>query len=278
MKKILLLSTAILAVTTAASAQITTKGELGFKADNTDASSTGATDTGNTKDDTHTEFSVTGELSSSYTNDSKAGFSWGASWDFDWTAKDGSAAVTASDSQIYIDTEFGKVTLGQGVSAGLINDAADSIFTTDSNTDLESEAIKFSDSYAGLSVAVAVDDGGSIESAFSYTIAGLTFSAAQYAGAGSDDKTDYVYGVSGDVAGLSFAFGANPNPDPGKPEAAYEFGYTFAGLGITVTGEDSQLGDIDLTYDLADGLEASVSYDARDGKGVFDSVGLTVSF
>ena len=266
MKKILLLSTAILAVTTAASAQVTTKGELGFTVGNTGE-----------KDAINRQFSVTGELSNSYVNDSKAGFSWGASWDFDWTAKDDSANVTASDSQIYIDTEFGKLTMGQGVDTGLLNDAADSIFATALNP----EAVMFSDSYAGLKIAVAMDDNDDVESAFSYTIAGLTFAAASSSVEQDGDDTKYAYGISGTFAALGFELGFADSE-----KMAYEFEYNMAGLGITVSGKtdptnekgknDEEFGGVELTYDIASGMEASISYD--DSKDGTYGAGLTVSF
>ena len=266
MKKILLATVAVAALSGSAfAASMMTSGEVEFLADATDSTADSTADTDN-NDLTNLEFNVNGELSTTVSDATKDGLSWSAGWTLDFTQNDdGNGAVTVEDANISVSSMIGTVTMGD-TSANSLNDAADALFTNN----LETVAVKYSNTFAGFGVALAADDNEQSQWGLTYGMGGLDIAATGYETlAGS---SVYAAGVALNFAGFAIALGTDSDSN-----TAYEVGYTMAGIGMTLAGNDKDdASTIEASYEIASGLTASVTYDAK--AEAVSEAGVTVKF
>lgn len=308
MKKLLLMTAAAVAFSGAAVAELTTSGELSFKVnasdqvDEIDAATVHET-TGvileDHADDTDAEFYTELELTYEYSKSSKDGLSWGAHWEIDGNQGGPSASnsilnvdtasIALDDSYIWVGNSWATLKMGD-TSANYLNDAADLIGAPAG----EGEYVVVETTLGGATVGVAVDDAGTTHVGAKYAIGGLTLSALhqEYVSWADDGLNGGIanngiretgekviietttFGAEMSFAGFDIAVGTNNND-----QNAYEIGYSYAGIGLTLSDTSvSNNADMKLeaSYDIADGVEASLTYDLD--KEALTEAGITVSF
>ena len=317
MKKLLLMTAAAVAFSGAAVAELTTSGELSFKVNASDGvdqanAIAAATETDTVPgtnaalddaiDNTDAEFYTELELSYDYSMSSKDGLSWGAHWEIDGnqggpstsTVSTDTASIALDDSYIWVGNSWATLKMGD-TDANYLNDAADNI----DGIKGEGEYVVVETTLGGATVGVAVDDAGTTHLGAKYAVGGLTLSALHQErvdwkdnGVGDDmdgnplanngvvdtnEKTvveTTTFGAEMSFAGFDIAVGTNNND-----QNAYEIGYSYAGIGLTLS--DTSVNDdadmkLEASYDIADGVEASLTYDLD--KEALTEVGITVSF
>ena len=301
MKKFLLMTAAAVAFSGAAVAELTTSGELSFKvnaSDQVDEIAAATTYTAEDHaDDTDAEFYTELELSYDYSMSSKDGLSWGAHWEIDGnqggpstsTVSSDTANIALDDSYIWIGNSWATLKMGD-TTANYLNDAADNI---DAVTG-EGEYVVVETSLGGATVGVGVDDAGRSHLGAKYAVGGLTLSALHQERVDWQDNGNNggvanngiretgektvvettTFGAEMSFAGFDIAVGTNNND-----QNAYEIGYSYAGIGLTLS--DTSVNNnadmkLEASYDIADGVEASLTYDLD--KEALTEAGITVSF
>lgn len=210
MRKVLLATTALFAVTGVASADVSINGyyEFGFNAISDDSTSD--------LDDMFSDTEIKITMSSSSDN----GLSWGAVWEIEGEAETGSG-TNIDEASLYISGDFGKFVLGQ-------NDSADNYFITWP---------------AAMRNTLGSYDAGSIEEnsarASTSTFTGA-YAFPQYS-AGDDEKVYYQSpSMGGFVFGISYEESGTTEAETGM---GMKYSTSFGDMGLTITAASHDSGE-----------------------------------
>lgn len=281
MKKVLLATTAVVALAGSSLAQdLTIGGFVEFEADYGDNY-----DLGNgvrSVDDL--DFSVDAGLSFDYSNSTKSGLEYGAHFELDMFSSDahsgtghfddihdgGQSDVAFNDGYVFINSALGNVSMGDTGTAGEASNQLNVPFLApgaiegDNLASLELEQVFYANSFVGVDFEASVDDDSNWALGIGYSAdvggvtVGLGLSAAEEALAGSINMT-----VGGLSAGVNYAMEeVEATTEYVAAGVSYTMGALSVGSGVetqiaheSVTGEEVVTNYLfGATYELADGL------------------------
>lgn len=286
MKKVLLATTAVVALAGSSLAQdLTIGGFVEFEADYGDNYDLGE----NVRSVDDLDFSVDAGLNFDYSNSTKSGLEYGAHFELDMFSSDahpttivdsdsffdihngGQSDVLFNDAYVFINSALGNVKLGDTGTAGKASNQLNVPFLApgaiegDNLASLELEQVHYSNSFVGVDFEASVDDDSNWALGIGYSAdvggvtVGLGLSAAEEALAGSINMT-----AGGLAAGVNYAMeevgGTSEYVAAG---VSYSMGALSVGSGVEtqITHDAAASGEeyvtnyhVGATYELADGL------------------------
>ncbi|MDC1115563.1 porin [Alphaproteobacteria bacterium] len=228
MRKVLLATTALVAMTGAVSADVAINGsyEFGYNSVSDDQT----TDT--------SDYNNNAEIHVSFSSITDSGLEFGAKTEFDQLEGDG-GDVLADENSMYISGDFGKIVMGN-------NDPADESFATGAvGVGLIAAADDFQGNLTGANGTTLVGVGSGMAyghddmtkvSYFSPNLGGFSFGVSHADDSTNETDISIGFAWSGDIAGSSVTIGGG-NYDDGESTAT-----EVTHMGITISSGDVSLG------------------------------------